>query len=181
MKRLNQLMMTAAIGTLSAASLAHAADSDNASSTTPLYREHEFSIDAFGSGSINQETIDNLSGNRVKQDARLGAGGGVNLFLSRYIGIGGDAYSENTAQHFIDSASGSLILRVPLGETGLAPYVFGGAGWQFDEVSQRFAQAGGGLEFRFTHHVGIFVDARYVFADKTDNYGVGRAGLRFSF
>jgi hypothetical protein len=38
------------------------------------------------------------------------------------------------------------------------------------------------VEFRFTPHFGLFVDARYVLGDKTaSNYGVGRAGLRFAF
>jgi len=27
----------------------------------------------------------------------------------------------------------------------------------------------------------LFIDGRYVMADKTDNYGVGRGGLRISF
>jgi hypothetical protein len=59
--------------------------------------------------------------------------------------------------------------------------IFGGGGCEFDQVAQKFAHAGVGIEFRFTPHAGVFADARYVFADKTDNYGVVWAGLRFSF
>ena len=75
----------------------------------------------------------------------------------------------------------NLIARLPILDTGVAPYIFGGGGYQFDEVAQKFAQGGAGLEFRFARHVGFFVDARYVFADRTQNYGLGRAGLRLNF
>jgi hypothetical protein len=183
MKTFKRFMAVATIGTLSSTCCFHATDvlaGDGSLSTSP-YRAQELSIDGFGTGSIGQETIDNLSSNTVKQNGRLGAGGGLNYFLTRCIGIGGDAYTENTADHFIDSASGNLIARLPLGETGVAPYIFGGGGHQFDEVAQNFGQAGVGIELRFMEHAGIFIDARYVFADKTDNYGVGRAGLRINF
>jgi len=72
-------------------------------------------------------------------------------------------------------------VRVPIFNTGIAPYVFGGAGHQFDLVQQTFGQAGGGIEFRFVRHIGLFVDARAVFPEKTKTYGEARAGLRISF
>jgi hypothetical protein len=149
--------------------------------TSPLYSSQEVSVDMFGMCSVGEQTIDHLSGNRLRDNGRLGVGGGLNYFFCRYVGVGGEAYSENPEHSFIDSTSGNLIGRLPIGETGLAPYVFGGGGYEFDNVEQKFAQAGGGLEFRFTKNIGIFTDARYVFADKTENYGVGRAGLRISF
>jgi hypothetical protein len=195
MKKL-QLCITAAIlGTLGAVCCANAQDStatttttaqqsttsDSAFHDTAFYRADELSLDAFGSGSIGQQTINHISGNRIQKNGRAGAGAGANYFFTRYIGIGGDAYSENTAHNFVDSASGNLIGRIPIGNTGVAPYAFGGGGHQFDEIEQNFAQAGGGIEFRFAEHMGFFVDARYVFAAKTQNYGVGRAGLRLSF
>lgn len=152
--------------------------SDNRSS---YYHAHEFSIDGFGSGSLGQQYIDHISRHTLRHDARFGAGVGVNYFFTRCLGIGGDAYSENTSGPFIDSASGNLIGRMPIGNTGLAPYIFGGAGHQFDQVQQTFGQAGAGLEFRFTRNLGLFVDARYVFPDQTENYGLARGGVRVSF
>jgi len=192
-------MAAAILGTLGATCSANAQDSTTTTTTTTtqqstasdnafqdsafsaFYRADELSIDAFGSGSIGEQTIDHISGDRIQKNGRAGAGAGVNYFFTRYIGIGGDAYSENTAYHFIDSASGNLIGRLPIGDTGVAPYIFGGGGHEFDEVEQNFAQAGGGIEFRFAENLGFFVDARYVFADKTQGYGVGRAGLRLNF
>jgi hypothetical protein len=183
MKTLKRIMAMAAGGTLIVACCANAGDTTNSDESQPVspYRSQEFSIDGFASGSVGQTTIDHLSGSTVEHNGRLGAGGGLNFFFTRHIGIGGDAYSENTADHFIDSASGSLIARLPLGRTGVAPYIFGGGGHQFDEVAQSFGQAGAGIEFRFMRHAGLFIDARFVFADKTENYGVGRAGLRINF
>ena len=151
------------------------------SDDSPFYRAHEFSIDGFASGSLGQQYINHISNNTLRHHARLGAGVGVNYFFLRYLGIGGDMYSENTSGPFIDSASGNLIARLPIGNTGLAPYAFGGAGHEFDQVQQTFGQAGGGLEFRVTRYLGIFADARYVFPDKTKDYGLVRAGVRVSF
>jgi len=187
MKKWQQCITAVVFGTFGAICCANAQDSTtatnqpNITANYPLYRAQELSIDLFGSGSVGQQTIDHITGNKIEHNGRLGAGAGLNYFFCRYIGIGGDAYTESTAHNFIDSASGNLIGRLPIGDTGIAPYIFGGAGHQFDQVEQTFGQAGGGVEFRFTHNFGFFVDARYVFADKTDNYGVGRAGLRLSF
>jgi hypothetical protein len=146
-----------------------------------FYRSHEFSIDVFAAGSLGEQTIDHISGDRVNRNGRLGLGAGANIFFTKYVGIGGDAYSENTTGPFIDYGNGYLILRFPIPNTGIAPYAFGGGGYQWDPVSQPLAEGGGGVEFRFTPNTGIFVDARYVFADKTDNFGLGRVGFRFSF
>jgi hypothetical protein len=146
-----------------------------------IYRGNELSLDLFGSGSLGKYSIDHLSGNTVRYDTRLGAGAGLNYFFTRNIGIGGDAYSENTSGPFIDSASGNLILRLPLGESGFSPYIYGGGGHQFELAKVSFAQAGAGMEFRFTPHVGVFLDARWVLPDKTQYYGVGRLGMRLAF
>ncbi|HXE43466.1 MAG TPA: hypothetical protein VN516_10605 [Candidatus Baltobacteraceae bacterium] len=146
-----------------------------------MYRNTEFSIDGFGTLALGEQDINHISGARIRHNAKLGAGAGVNLFFSKMVGIGADAWSADTTGKFVDNVSGSLIVRFPIGDTGLAPYVFGGGGYEFDRVSQRFGQFGGGLEIRFNPHVGLFVDARYIIAHRTDDWGVGRAGLRFSF
>jgi hypothetical protein len=145
------------------------------------YRSGELSLDGFGSASLGEYTINHLSGDRVRENTRLGAGAGINYFFTKNIGIGGDAYSENTTGPFVDSASANLILRLPLGQSGFAPYVFGGGGYQFDIAQKGFLQAGGGMEYRFTRHVGIFIDARGVVPREVKHYGVGRLGLRFVF
>jgi hypothetical protein len=147
----------------------------------PVFRAGEFSLDIFGSVSVGQETLDNISGERVKDDGRLGMGLGGNYFVSRNFGFGADAYTENAAHRFVDNASGNLIYRFPIESIHLAPYIYGGGGRQFDPTGLWFAQAGAGLEFRFNHYFGIFADGRYVFTDETENIGLGRFGARISF
>jgi hypothetical protein len=154
---------------------------DMSSNPNDLYRAKELSVDAFGSASLGRSTIDHLSRDRVSHNARLGAGMGMSYFITRNIGIGGDAYAEDTKETFIDSASANLILRLPLGDGGLAPYAFGGGGRQFGDIDAWFAQIGGGLEYRFTPHVGLFADGRWVLPEETKYYGVARLGLRFAF
>jgi hypothetical protein len=151
------------------------------SDSSDLYPANQLSLDAFGSISEGKYTIEHVSDQRVRNNARGGVGAGVNYFITRYIGIGADAYSENTDGAFIDNTSGNLILRVPLGQSGFAPYVYGGGGYQFDPAKVGFIQAGAGMEFRFTPHFGLFTDARYVLPNRTRYFGVARAGLRIAF
>lgn len=145
------------------------------------YHANEFVFDGFGSASFGRDTINNISANRVKNDARLGAGIGMSYFITRQFGVGGDAYVENAAHSFVDSAAASAIYRLPIGTSGFAPYIYGGGGHEFDLTDQWFAHAGGGLEYRFSPTFGVFTDARYVFTDKTANYGLVRLGFRTSF
>ena len=146
-----------------------------------LYRGNELSIDAFGTASLGQYNIEHPSNRTVRQDTKFGAGAGLSYYITRYIGIGAEAYSQNTTGTFIDSASANLMLRLPLGQSGFAPYIFGGGGHQFDQTDFWFGQAGGGMEYRFCPHVGVFLDARAVWPNETKNYGVARLGLRFAF
>ncbi len=145
------------------------------------YRANELSVEIFGTASIGKYTINHLSGKRIRDDTKLGAGLGLTYFITRNLGVEGEMYSQNTTGVFIDSASINAIFRLPLGQSGVAPYIFGGGGHQFDISRIWFAQAGLGLEYRFTSHLGIFVDARGVVPNETRYYGVGRLGLRFAF
>jgi len=206
MKSNYQLAITLAAGAiLATGSSLRAADADSSTTTTtttttqpalaasnsndqgltnnlePIYQSHELSLDGFATGSEGSYTIDHISNSRVRHNTQGGAGVGVNYFFTRYVGIGADAYSENTTGTFIDNASGNLIVRLPLGESGFAPYAFGGGGHQFDAAKLSFGQAGAGMEYRFCHNIGVFIDARCVWPNETKYYGVGRAGLRFAF
>lgn len=146
-----------------------------------LYQAGELSVDAFGTAAMGRYTLDHWSNSRIRNDAKLGAGLGLNYFFCRHLGIGADVYSENTTRAFIDSAEANLILRLPLGHSGFAPYVFGGGGHQFDMVKASFGQAGVGVEYRFTRQVGLFLDARGVVPYESRGYGVARLGARFVF
>lgn len=146
-----------------------------------LYRAHELSLDVFGSASLGKDAVEHLSGSKIRHDSKLGAGAGLNYYITRNVGVGADAYSEDTTGAFIDSASASLLLRFPLGASGFAPYALGGGGHQFDMDEEWFAQFGAGLEYRFKPRAGIFLDARWVIPEEAKNYAVARLGFRFSF
>ncbi|MGC3989939.1 MAG: hypothetical protein QM796_09735 [Chthoniobacteraceae bacterium] len=113
-----------------------------------------------------------------------GAGVGVNYFVTRNLGASLEADWLN-GHSDIGAGSINAIYRFPWeNEThslGLAPYVYVGAGGQFDGVSAAFGQVGGGVELRFAQHWGTFVDGRYVLHDSNLNYGLFRAGVRINF
>lgn len=146
-----------------------------------LYRANELSVDAFGSASLQRYTIDHVSRARIRQNTRLGVGAGVNYFFTQNMGISADAYVEDTKGATIDNTSVSFTYRFPLGQSGFAPYAFGGGGRHFEDVRTWFAQVGAGLEYRFSPHVGMFLDARGVMPHETKYYTVGRLGMRFAF
>jgi len=198
MKSTYLLAVIMAAGTILVTSTSlRASDTDNsneASATQPAmgaenasndlvdyYRSNELSMDAFGTASLGKYTLNHLSNTRVRHNTRLGAGVGLNYFITRNIGIGVEAYSENTTAEFVDSASANLTLRLPLGQSGFAPYAFGGGGRHFDTLKTWFAQAGAGMEYRFNPHVGVFIDARGVVPDEARYYGVARLGVRLAF
>lgn len=170
------MAMALAAGSFIAAPSTRAADDP-----AHVFKADEFSLDLFGTLSIGEQTINRLSRDRVRDDGRLGLGIGGNYFFSRIFGVSGEGYTENTSHSFVDNASGSLVFRIPLDRIRLAPYAFGGGGYQFDPIEQAFLHAGGGLEYRFTDAMGLFADARYVATEDSKDFGVGRLGLRLGF
>ncbi|HEY5346541.1 MAG TPA: outer membrane beta-barrel protein [Verrucomicrobiae bacterium] len=204
MKSNYKLAITMAAGVILAAGTSlRAADTDSTTTTTtssstvatpppdtdrgltnnlePIYQSNELSIDGFGMGSVGNYTLVHPSNDRIKNNSQGGVGVGLNYFFTRFVGIGAEAYSQNTTGVFIDNASANLLLRMPLGESGFAPYVLGGGGHQFDAAKLWFGQAGAGMEYRFCHNIGMFVDARCVWPNETKYYGVGRVGIRLTF
>jgi hypothetical protein len=142
-----------------------------------LYHADEFSVDGSVIGALNEHYFYN--GNEARRHYKLGGDLGVNYFITRYIGVGGDAYAVSTHDSFVDTTMGYLVFRVPIGP--VAPYIFGGAGYQFQGIDQLVGGGGVGVEVRLVEHFSIFADARYLAAAKSSDYGVGRAGVRLSF
>jgi hypothetical protein len=121
-------------------------------------------------------------------DGRLsedwGGGVGANYFFTRALGLGLDGYwwdGDQTSQEMVSAFSGSLILRWPMDKYHLAPYVLGGGGGTFSGIEQVTFHGGAGMEYRFTPHMGTFVDGRYVFTESTNDYGMVRFGARYIF
>lgn len=145
------------------------------------YKANELSFDIFGTGTVGKDTLRNPSSKRIERDGQLGAGIGMQYFFTRHFGISADAFTESTSENWVDNVNANFIARLPLGQSGVAPYVLVGGGRQFDPLAQWQGNAGGGIEWRFAPHTGVFADARYVWADETKDYGLGRVGLRFGF
>ena len=131
----------------------------------------DFSLDLFGTWADRDRFGDD--------DENFGGGLGVTYYPIRFLGISADSYLEEWRVPY--RANGSLIVRVPLGQTGLAPYGFGGGGRQWKFVPQWTAHAGGGLELKLNPYTGIFGDWRRVFPETTGDYHLVRAGLRVGF
>ena len=108
---------------------------------------------------------------------------GIRLSMEEF-GIGTDFnVSSKPAGNLVDDWVGNLYVRLPLGNSGLAPYAFGGGGRAFSPVYDWVYGGGVGLEFRFNPTTGIFGDARFLWSDKSTelNRLLIRAGLRLVF
>ncbi len=100
----------------------------------------------------------------------------------------------------VGAVLGTLTLRYPIPCTRFAPYVFGGGGGifgggertSFDESngdfpndssrSRAIGQFGGGIEVRFTPHIGWISDFSWNVVDgPNNNFGMARTGINFAF
>lgn len=99
------------------------------------------------------------------------------------INVGGDAYDKNTKQDLGDNDAKNLTYRIPF--ENITPYVYGGAGYKFDNkfdnLRPQFEQMGVGTEFHLMDNWSVYVDGRYVFRGDTPDASLARAGFRFSF
>jgi hypothetical protein len=148
--------------------------------TSPYY-DNELSLDFYANYMANQRAIEHLFHTDIRHGL-WGGGVGVNYFFVKYLGIGGDINMPcANLGNFVNDINGSLIARIPIACSGFAPYLFGGGGRQTNPEWQWTGHAGVGAEFRLNPGVGIFTDARYVWADKTTDTILFRAGFRFAF
>ena len=142
---------------------------------------YERDIDRFGANELKVDlfgTYATRDRSGAKEDS-FGGGAGVTWFLTEYVGISADTYLEEFRTPY--RANASLILRLPIEDLSMSPYIFGGGGRQFEIVPQWTRHAGAGLEFRLNRYTGIFADGRRVFPEETPDYTLVRAGLRLGF
>lgn len=108
--------------------------------------------------------------------------------------------NRGDAHRAVGAVLGTLTLRYPIPCTRFAPYVFGGGGGifgggqriKFDESDGDFpsdsgetraiGQFGGGIEVRFTPHIGWISDFSWNVIDgPQNNFGMVRTGINFAF
>jgi hypothetical protein len=135
------------------------------------YSAKEASIDVMGFGASRDK-----SGH---SNNAWGMGLGGNYFFTRNLGLGLDTYADAFELPYLLNVGG--IFRYPLGDSGLSPYAFGGFGREWTHAAQWMEYLGAGVEYRFRHDCGVFMDVRGVFADRTQDYAVVRFGFRFKF
>lgn len=147
-----------------------------------LYPDQEMTFDLFGAFGDHKRKF-NDAFDTTQRNGEWGAGIGMNYFFARCFGVGADAFGLDNGGDLVDAANLSLILRLPIDLLHLAPYVFGGAGRQFQGPDTWTAHVGTGLEIRMNRHTGIFLDGRYVFPDRSSvsEYTLLRAGVRLAF
>lgn len=141
----------------------------------PCFRDTELQIGIFGSYTDSVKRSPHADG--------LGGGVEVNYFFMRYLGIGVDGNIFNGDVNGVWDFSGRLIARIPI-ETGsicIAPYAFAGGGVEANGDTVGTWLVGGGLEWRATHHLGIFGEGRYTWGADDHESAQARIGVRWAF
>ena len=186
-----------------------------------VFRDNEVQLDLFGlgdfyrgnNGNFIQNTFNGgLGGNTRQFSGRPGWGGGLglNYIFARYFGVGIEQSLFGRNSNAVGNTdignygytrwqtTGNFILRYPICQWNLAPYLLIGGGAQYGNVpninlgngiryrmaGQGFGHVGGGLEYRVTETIGLFSDARYLFSGVgglPNNQLQWRYGLRFAF
>jgi hypothetical protein len=139
----------------------------------PCFKDQELQLDVFGSWTNSIHDNPHHDG--------FGGGVAVNYFFMKYLGVGveGNLYDGNTE---VWDLGGRIIARLPIeGSVCIAPYAFVGGGVMMDSTTVGTWNAGGGLEWRATHSIGIFGEGRYVWGGNDDDAVQVRAGVRFVF
>lgn len=143
------------------------------------YLAQEFSIDVFGSYKRGAANVTDVFDE--PEHGIFGGGLGVNYFFTKMLGVGADVSMHDNGRQFVDNVAANLIARFPIGDTAFAPYVLGGAGYEFDPTGDWEGHAGIGVEFRMNPRTGVFADARYIWPNSSGDSSLIRTGLRFAF
>jgi len=114
--------------------------------------------------------------------------------------------SDDDSRHAVGSVLGTFTLRFPISCSRVAPYAWIGGGAifgggrssellvdpnspfgvvrrDFDQSDTRgIGQVGGGIEYRFTPHLGLLTDFSWnVVSGSKNNFGMARTGINFAF
>jgi len=175
-----KFIRTAVLAFIAMFALAFGALGDTNSLSVSPYKAKEFAISTYGTYQAS---------GAVTGDSQWGAGIQADYFLTKNIGVS-LATSKNRFDDgaFFQNLAIGPVIRLPIKDTGFAPYALGGIGFDFDHQNDRYYYAGGGIEYRpqlsFTKHVSVFTDAQYQWRDYLPANGNGvvvRAGLRWTF
>ena|ERR1043166_421996 len=136
----------------------------------PYFPDQELLLDIFGTYSLTED-------GRYNDGA--GGGAGLEFFLTKYLGVGGEAYWWD-GDNVIHTFSGDVYLRYPIESIRFAPYILAGGSWHVDGFNQFSAHAGLGFDWRLGKGAGLFADGRFVLTERENDYGLFRFGVRFA-
>lgn len=139
----------------------------------PCFKDQEFQLDLFGSYTDAVKRSPHGDG--------FGGGLAVNYFFMRYVGVGVDGNIYDGDVNGAWDFSGRIIARYPIEGVCIAPYIFAGGGVATNGTTVGTLHAGGGLEWRATHSIGIFGEGRYSWGGDDIDAAQVRAGVRFAF
>jgi hypothetical protein len=143
--------------------------------TPESFSANELTLDLFGA------YITGPNHGEDSNSERWGGGVGLNYFFLKGLGVGVEAEGFDNHGKLVDTFSSSLIGRIAIKDSPLAPYGFIGAGRTTAPTWEWLYYAGGGLEVRLNPATGLFVDGRWNVVERYPNYGLIRAGLRLAF
>lgn len=147
---------------------------------TEFFRAHEWQADIAVVGAAGTF--------RGKPSESIGGNCGVNYFVTKYLGVGIDnsvsGYGTPSSIKASERLQADLLLRYPIENWHLAPYIMVGGGATWDTSSQGNGNVGGGFDYRLTHHIALFGDVRWLYGNSTQGIvstAMPRAGVRFVF
>jgi hypothetical protein len=150
----------------------------------PRYNANELDLDLFGSYFHREGEFNDLFSTDINHGF-WGGGAGITYYFLRNLGLGADfnASSKPDDLGIFDYTTGNIYFRIPICNSGFAPYIFGGGGRAVAPAWYWVYGAGVGLEYRIRPAIGIFSDARFLWNDRSTelNTLTIRAGLRIAF
>lgn len=114
-------------------------------------------------------------------DDALGGGVLAEYFFTQHIGVQGSysIFGTGSEHHEFDAA---LVLRFPITELCIAPYILGGSGYSTNSEQAWNLFVGGGIEARFDSMgcMAVFADGAYHWSEDDDaDFTLVRLGVKF--
>ena len=113
-------------------------------------------------------------------DGSFGGGIGTRYFLTKNLGVMARAYWWD-ADPVMHNITASAVVRYPIQELRIAPYVYGGIGGHFGEENQFGGHVGGGLDYQVNERLGAFADYSHTWTGDSDDWNVVALGIRIHF
>ena len=120
-------------------------------------------------------------------DDRAGGGIGLGFFFSENLGVNFSYHAFDTEPSVHHVGTADLVLRFPIHDLCIAPYVFGGGGVITNGETDGLFRAGGGIDIRLDQVscVGFFIDGAYNWIEDSDSSHeddvIVRAGFKIPF